>query len=216
MPIDNGAALLRRRPDVREAERALAAATAQIGIATAALYPDVSLSASLGGAGTSPAALNRASGRTWSIGPLISWTFPNQAIARAQIRQSNASADAALASFDSSVLNALKETETALQNYARELHHLQALQQALQADQRALALARKLYEAGNTDLTSWLDAQRTVIAAQSQITTSQGDIASDQVSVFLALGGGWDDAASRAADNEAATRRERQHTLSGS
>jgi len=192
MPVGNAAGMLARRPDVREAERALAAATAQIGIATADLYPDISLSASLGGAGSSPATLRRASGRTWSFGPLISWTFPNQAAARASIRQASASADAALATFDATVLNALKETDSALQTYARELDHQQLLVDALTADERALAQTQALYTAGSVDLTTLLDAQRTVITARQQVVVSKGAISTDQIAVFLALGGGWE------------------------
>lgn len=191
MPVGDARSLLQRRPDVREAERALAAATAQIGIATADLYPDISLSASLGGAGASPTALRRKSGRTWSLGPLISWTFPNQVAARANIRQASAGADAALASFDAAVLNALKETDNALQTYARELDHQQLLVDARDADNRALEQTRKLYNAGATDLTTMLDAQRTSITAQREVVVSQGAISSDQIALFLALAGTW-------------------------
>jgi outer membrane protein TolC len=110
IPVGDGAALLRRRPDVRQAERQLAGATARIGVATAELYPNISLGASAGSVGI----MNQfGDANTWkfSLGPLISWNLPATSSARVHIAQAEASTAGALARFDSVVLNALRETE---------------------------------------------------------------------------------------------------------
>ena len=107
IPVGDGSALIKRRPDVRQAERRLAAATAEIGVATADLYPSIRLVGLYGGAATELSQLNTNIGRTWGVGPSISWTFPNMAAPRARVRQAKAAQAAALASFDSVVLTAL-------------------------------------------------------------------------------------------------------------
>src|SRR3546814_1376331 len=119
LPIGDVSALFRRSADIREAELALAAATALVGIATADLYPSVSLGGSLGTTSRSVEGLVDSSAFRFSVGPLISWSFPNRNVARARIAQSDATARAALARFDGSVLSALREAETALGTYAR-------------------------------------------------------------------------------------------------
>src|SRR3546814_5470938 len=105
LPIGDVSALIRRRPDIREAERALAAATARVGIATADLYPSVSLGGSLGTTSRSVEGLVDRSAFRFSVGPLISWSFPNRNVPRARIAQSDATARAAPAPFDGSVLS---------------------------------------------------------------------------------------------------------------
>jgi outer membrane protein TolC len=119
IPVGDGAALLKRRPDVRQAERTLAGATARISVATAALYPTISFGLGLGSTGLL-ADLGAPAANRWSLGSLISWTFPGGG-ERARIRQADAMADAALARFDGVVLNALRETETSLATYAQDL-----------------------------------------------------------------------------------------------
>jgi len=192
IPVGDGAALLRRRPDIRQAERTLAADTARIGVATAALYPTITLGLSGGSAG--PAAIVGERGTfSWSIGPLISWTVPNTGAAQARIAQARAGADAALARFDAAVLGALRETESALVAYARQLDRDAALQAA--RDQSALAAgqAEQLFHAGKTDYLTVLDAQRTLAANESALAASQAALSNDQIALFLALGGGWQD-----------------------
>ncbi|HEX4511173.1 MAG TPA: efflux transporter outer membrane subunit, partial [Burkholderiaceae bacterium] len=129
IPVGDGAALLRRRPDVRRAERQLAAATADIGIATADLYPRITLGLSGGSASLGNDLLGRDS-FSWSIGPLISWTIPDNGVAQARIAQARAEARAAYARFDGTVLTALREAETALDAYAHELDRHAALEAA--------------------------------------------------------------------------------------
>lgn len=190
IPVGDGAALLRRRADIRQAERDLAAATARIGVATADLYPKVSLGLSAGSAG--PASLFAQAGTfSWSIGPLISWTLPNTGAVQARIAEAEAGAKAAFAQFDATVLNALRETESALETYARELDRDAALRAARDQAAEAARQARMLYQYGKTDYLTVLDAERTLASTESALAASQAQVANDQITLFLALGGGW-------------------------
>ena len=191
VPVGDGAALLRRRPDVRQAERQLAGATARIGVATAALYPDISLGASFGGVGLN-SQFNDANTWKFSLGPLISWSIPSRSAARTRIAAATAGSAGALARFDGVVLNALRETESALTMYARELDRNAALRAA--RDQSALAAQQsaRLYQFGRTDFLARLDADRTLATSESALAVSDAQLAADQVQLFLALGGGWE------------------------
>jgi multidrug efflux system outer membrane protein len=190
IPVGDGAALLRRRPDIRQAERGLAAATARIGVATADLYPSITLGLSGGSTGTL-AQFGAANTLRWSLGPLISWTLPATGSARSRIAQATAGSDAALAHFDGVVLNALREVESALAVYARELDRNATLKAA--RDQSALAAGQTaaLYRYGRTDFLAKLDADRTLAGAESALAASDAQVAIDQVTLFQALAGGW-------------------------
>lgn len=124
IPVGDGAALLARRPDVRQAERELAAATARVGVAVASLYPQITLGGSIGSSATSLSALGSGDSFRFSLGPLITWSFTNLAVGRARVVQAEASAEGALARFEGAWLRALEETESALTRYARELDRL--------------------------------------------------------------------------------------------
>ena len=190
VPVGDGAALLKRRPDIRQAERQLAAATARIGVATADLYPKISLG--LSGASGGPAALVGERGTfSWSIGPLISWTLPNTGAAQARIAQAEASTRGAAAKFDGVVLNALRETESALTQYARQLDRNAALDEAREDSAQAADQAERLFRAGKTDYLAVLDAQRTLAQNESQLSASQAALVDQQIAIFMALGGGW-------------------------
>ncbi|MGS0895641.1 efflux transporter outer membrane subunit [Burkholderia stagnalis] len=200
LPVGDGLALLRRRPDVAQAERALASATANVGVATAALYPQVSIGLSIGtAASTLPDAL-RAASRTWSLGPMLQWSFPNQAVARAQLRQAGARADLAMTTYDSTVLAALKDAESALQSYARELDRHVQLLRTRDANQVAFNQANRLYRQGAASFLDLLTAQKSLAVSEQQQVASAGSVATGQVAVFLSLGGGWGDAAQHAAE----------------
>jgi outer membrane protein, multidrug efflux system len=191
IPVGDGAALLRRRPDIRQAERNLAGTVARIGVATADLYPSISLGLSAGSTGIL-SEFGAANAFRWSVGPLISWTLPVTGPARSRIAQAQAGSDAALARFDASVLNALRETESALTVYARELDRNAALKEA--RDQSALASeqARTLFRYGRADFLTALDAERVLAVADSALSASDAQLTTDQVALFLALGGGWE------------------------
>ncbi len=190
LPIGDGAALLRRRPDIRAAERSLAAATARIGVATANLYPQISLGGSAGLAGPL-SSFGSGNAFSFGLGPLISWSFPNRPVVRAQIAQAGAAADAALAQFDSTTLEALRQTETALAAYAREGDRNAALRRAQQSAAQAADQAGRLYRFGRTDFLSLLTAQAALTTAQANLAASDALLIDRQVDVFRALGGGW-------------------------
>lgn len=190
LPVGDGSALIRRRPDIRAAERTLAAATARIGVATADLYPQVSLGGSAGFAGP-VAGIGRGSDFSLSLGPLISWSFPNRTAVRAQIAEAGAAADAAAAQFDATVIEGLRQTETALSAYARELDRNRRLALARDSAAKAADQAGRLYRFGRTDLLSLLTAQANLANAEATLAASDAGVADRRVDVFLALGGGW-------------------------
>jgi NodT family efflux transporter outer membrane factor (OMF) lipoprotein len=191
IPVGDGAALIQRRPDVREADRRLAAATARIGVATADLYPRITLSAFYGGAAGSTAHLVAEPGLTWGVGPKIAWTFPNQAAPRARVRQARAAAAGALAGFDLAVLQALKETEKALATYGSELDRRQDVALAQDRARRAFEIAEGQFRAGSLDNLNLLTTEQTLIAADAAVAASDTALVQDQISLFKALGGGW-------------------------
>ena len=191
IPVGDGATLLARRPDVRAAERRLAAETARIGVATADLYPSISLGASVGTTASSLGDLASGAALRYSLGPLISWSFPNIAVARARIAQAEASADAALADFDGTWLLALQETESALTNYSRGLERSAALQRGLDYAREAARISRLRYDAGREGFQVVLDAERQLSSSEAALAQSEAQLSTDLVALFLALGGGW-------------------------
>ena len=190
IPVGDGAGLLRRRPDVREAERLLAAATARIGVATADLYPSVTLGVSVGSTGALTDFLTSPTNR-YAIGLGIHWQA-NQSLARARIAAANAAARLALARFDGVVLAALRDTESALTTYAHDLQRAADLTAAQARAREAEQEAERLYRGGKIDFLSLLDAQRTLDSADETLAALHAEVATDQVAIFLTLGGGWE------------------------
>ncbi|WP_311268422.1 efflux transporter outer membrane subunit [Sphingobium sp. WCS2017Hpa-17] len=189
LPVGDGASLLRRRPDLRQAERQLAADTARIGVATAALYPKISL----GGSGNffRNDSVRGSDSLSFSVGPLLSWSFPNISVARARIRQAEAQGDASLAAFDGAVVTALKQVEQALSNVAREQERLAALNEAQARSQRAFDFANARYRAGSVGQLDVLVAQTALLDARAAQASSLQRLSSLRVDLFKALGGGW-------------------------
>lgn len=190
IPVGDGAALLTRRPDVREAERRLAAASARVGVATASLYPSVTLGGNIATQAAGSGDLGE--DYTFSVGPLIRWNFPNILAARARIAQAGAGAEAALASFEQTQLNALQETESALVQYAKSLERRAALERAVAEGRRAARLSRMRFDAGVDSFLIVLDSERTLAGLEAELAQSQAQVASNQIAVFRALGGGWE------------------------
>jgi len=191
IPVGDGSQLIKRRPDVRQADRRLAAATAEIGVATADLYPTIRLVGLYGGAALQLSQLNTNEGRTWGIGPSISWTFPNMAAPRARVHQAKAEQAAALASFDDVVLTALKETEQALAAYSAALDNRQALGDAQDKVHAAFGFARDQFLAGALSNLDLLTTEQSLIAVDAAVASSDAALVQDQIVVFKALGGGW-------------------------
>ena len=189
IPVGDGAALLRRRPDIRQAERGLAAATARIGVATAALYPDITLGAQVGATGL-VTDLGKPAAQEWGFGPLISWTFPLDS-EQARVEEADASAKVALARFDGVVLNALRETESSLAVYQRDLERNAILHAARDKAKEASDEADALYKGGRTPFLTGLLAQQNLTVSEQSLAASDAQVSLDQVTLFLALGGGW-------------------------
>lgn len=191
IPVGDGRALIARRPDVREAERKLAAETARIGVATAELYPSISLGGSVGSTGNSLGNMFGAGPLRWLAGPLLNWAFPNMEGGRARIAQARASTKAALATFDGTVLRALQETETALSAYANALDRRQALGDAAGQARIAANISRAQLREGRVDFLTVLDAERTLADAEADLAQADAQVADEQIDLFRALGGGW-------------------------
>jgi NodT family efflux transporter outer membrane factor (OMF) lipoprotein len=191
IPVGDGAALIKRRPDVRQADRRLAAATAEIGVATADLYPSIRLIGLYGGAAVELSQLNTNEGRTWGVGPSISWTFPNMAVPRARVRRAKAEQAASLASFDAVVLAALKETEQALAMYSAALDNRQALGDAQDKVHTAFNIAQDEFNAGALSNLDLLTTEQSLVAVDAAVASSDAALVQDQIAVFKALGGGW-------------------------
>ena len=190
IPVGDGAQLLARRPDVRAAERRLAAATARIGVATAELYPQVTLGASVGSsAGNIGNLLSNPIG--FLLGPLISWSFSDHARARARVAGAEASTQEALAQFDGTVLQSLEETEIALSAYANALRRREALAAARDQAEVAAKIVRAQQREGQVDSLALLDAERTFAESEADLADMNGQVADSQIDLFRALGGGW-------------------------
>lgn len=194
LPVGDGAALLQRRPDVREAERTLMADTARIGVATADFFPTVSLTGATSTGGSSARQFFSGSSFSYQLGPLITWNFPNLLVARAEVLQAKAQASASIAQFDAVVLNALKETEQALTTYDAELSRHEALIASVRDNQRAFDLAQAQLQRGAISFPDLLTTQRNLEEARAQLAASDQALVDDQVAVFQSLGGGWQDA----------------------
>jgi NodT family efflux transporter outer membrane factor (OMF) lipoprotein len=190
IPVGDGAALLARRPDIRAAERRLAADTARIGVATADLYPKISLGGSIGSTGPNIADAFGVGPLRWLLGPLISWNL-NPSATRAKINGAKADSQAALATFDGTVLNALQETETALSTYARALDRRRSLLSARNFAEQAATVARAQQKEGAIDGLQLLDTERTFADAQAALALQDAQVSGAQIDLFKALGGGW-------------------------
>jgi NodT family efflux transporter outer membrane factor (OMF) lipoprotein len=183
--------LLRQRPDIRAAERQLAAATATVGAAIAELYPRFSLLALLGLQSTSLGDLVAASSHFWAAGPTMRWSLFDGGRARASIAISEARLDHAQATYEKTVLTALAETENSLVAYAREQEKHAILGQAVASGQQALTLANGQYEAGLTTFLNVLLSQAALFQSQDKLTLSDQRLALNMVALYKALGGGW-------------------------
>jgi NodT family efflux transporter outer membrane factor (OMF) lipoprotein len=189
------AELLRRRPDIRVAERDLAAATARIGVATADLFPRVTLLGSIGIQAGSFLGLGEGGSDVFSVGPSIFWAAFDLGRVRARVRQADARTGAALAQYEQRVLLALEETENSLVDFTRQQTRREFLQASARASEKAVGLARQRYQFGVSDFLTVLDAERTLLEAQDRLAQSETLTATSLIAVYKALGGGWEIAA---------------------
>jgi len=190
--IGQPAELLRRRPDIRIAERALAAATARIGVATADLFPRVTFVGTIALEASTFSGVGAASSDSYSLGPRISWAALDLGRVYARIKAADARAEASLAQYEQTVLSALEETENALVNYNREKIRRELLASAAQASVRAHELAHLRFEEGVSDFLTVLDAEFRLLQDQDRLAQSETATATALTALYKALGGGWE------------------------
>lgn len=184
--------LLRRRPDIRGAERQLAAATARVGVATADLFPRISLTGAFGLLSLDSSDFFETASRTWTVGPIVRWPVFAGGRIRASIQAADARQEQALAEYEKSILLALEEVENALVAYLREWDRRRALGAAVESDRRAAALSDDLYKKGLAGFLEVLESQQNLYAAQGELARSEAGVSLALVALYRALGGGWD------------------------
>lgn len=192
LPIGDASALLRRRPDVAAAERRLAAQTARVGVATADLFPRVTVTGFVGFLSGDLSSLGGDASRMWSVAPTVSWPALDFGGAQARLRVQQARSDAALATYEQTVLLALEDVQNALVAYAQTQSRVASLAQRSAASRRAAELARVRYREGATDFLTLLDAERTLLEAEDAESAAQTALNTQVVALYKALGGGWD------------------------
>jgi len=192
VPVGLPSELLRRRPDVRRAERQLAADTAGIGVATAELFPKFSLLGTGGLQSLSASDWFTGGSKYWTAGPTMTWRLIDIGHVRSQIQAANAHAEQTLAAYEKTVLVAFADVENALVAYANEQTRQHALAEAVAANQRALELANKRYTAGLDNFLNVLDAERSLYQVEDQLADSERAVTSNLVALYKALGGGWE------------------------
>lgn len=193
LPIGDPTQLLRRRPDVRAAERQLAAAVARVGVATSNLFPRVNVNGFVGFlSGDFSHVFSTSTGtdaRAWSVTPTVSWAAFDMGSVRAQLRANKARSDEAAANYEKVVLAALEDAEISLVAYSRAQTQLKSLAEQAEASQRAAGLAELQYREGLVDFLTLLDAQRTQLEAEDAQAQAQTQVNVDVVAVYKAMGG---------------------------
>ena len=195
LAVGDPGAMLRRRPDIRVAERQLAASNAQIGVAIGDMFPKVTFTGSFGYAASNLNGLGTGASRAYSIGPGISWAAFDLGRVHAQVAGARARTSTSLAQYEQTVLKALEETENALVTHARARDQLIHATDAAQSSAAAAKLARVRYEGGIVDFLEVLDAERTQLEAEDRMAQSRTNAATSLIAVYKALGGGWEGAA---------------------
>ncbi len=183
--------VLRRRPDVRQAEQELAAQTARVGVAVSDLYPKFTLNGSIGYDSLSAGDLITAGSRAWSYGPRITWPVFQAGSIRANIEVASALQEQALIHYESVVLSALEEVENALGAYVEEQVRRRSLEDAATAARQAADFAQNKYDAGLIGFDTVLDSQRTLLSYEDALVQSEALVIKNLVSLYKALGGGW-------------------------
>jgi len=189
--VDLPSELLLRRPDIRRAERQMAAANAAIGVATAELYPKINLAAFLGLQNMRITDITPL-GKSWSAASSLSMPIFNWGKLNANIKSKKRQYEQTFFSYQSTVLNAFKEVEDALVAYANELERHKALSQAVEADRLAVRLADERYQKGLTSFLDVLSSRQAFYQAQSNLVASEAKISSNLVALYKSMGGGWE------------------------
>ena len=192
LPVGLPADLLRHRPDIREAERAVAAATARIGVAKADLYPRFVLTGTLTGSSTDFDGITRGANRMWSFGPAVQWPVFDGRRIRANIRVQNARQEQTITAYERTVMMAMEEVENALVAYAKEQNRLVSLNEAVEANRRSLEIAKSLYANGLVTHINVLDCERSLFASEDQRIESEATVLTNLIALYKALGTGWE------------------------
>ena len=185
LPLD----LLQRRPDIRESERQLAAATARIGVATANLFPHLGLD---GGLGTQSANIGAHGTHIWAFGPTVYWPVLDFGALDALVSVADLQAHERLIAYRKTVIDAVQDADTAIANYDAQQQRLSGLADAMTASERAVSLAQQRYERGLTDFLNVVDAERQQYSLEDQYTSAQQSAADAFIELCHALGGGWE------------------------
>jgi NodT family efflux transporter outer membrane factor (OMF) lipoprotein len=185
------AELLRQRPDIRRAERNLAAQSAQIGVATAGLYPSFSLSGTFALESQNLDDLDNWGSRTWGFGPAFRWNLFDGNRIRSNIQLEEARMEEAMIQYEQTILLALEEVEDAMVSFQEEKTRLAALERSVAAADKSVELSRELYTNGLTDFQNVLDMERALTRQQDSMAASRGLVFQNLVRLYKALGGGW-------------------------
>jgi NodT family efflux transporter outer membrane factor (OMF) lipoprotein len=194
--------LIHRRPDIQQAERQLAAATAQIGVAKTDLFPQFSLTGDVGLESIHASDWFTAGSRYWTVGPMAQWKLFEAGRIRANIHLQTSRQEEALANYEQSVLAAFEDVENALTAYAHEQIRRQSLTRAVVANQQAAQLAENLYRNGLADFLQVLESQRSLYQSQDALIDSDVTVSSNLIALYKALGGGWDESQSTSKSEE--------------
>jgi NodT family efflux transporter outer membrane factor (OMF) lipoprotein len=194
VPVGLPSDLIQRRPDIQQAERQLAAATARIGVATADLFPQFSLTGDVGLESIHARDWFDAGSRYWAAGPMVQWRIFDAGRIRANIHLQTARQEEALAGYEQTVLAAFEDVENALTAYAHEQVRRQTLARAVEADEQAVRLSEELYRNGLADFLRVLESQRSLYQSQDALVESDQAVSSNLIALYKALGGGWEQA----------------------
>lgn len=192
VPVGLRSDILRRRPDVASAERNLASSVAEIGIETAELFPKFSLTGDVSSGANTFSQVFRAASLGWSFGGLIQWNVFQSGAILARIDAAEARSDAALATYQQTVLDALRDAETALASYGEEMETRRRLEDGVRSRRKAVSLARTLFDSGEEDFLAVLDSERELTASEDSLVVSETQSIVKLVALYTALGGGWE------------------------
>jgi NodT family efflux transporter outer membrane factor (OMF) lipoprotein len=192
VPIGLPSDLLSRRPDVRRAERQLAAETARIGLAKSDWFPKLSLTGDAGSESVSLGKWFEPGSQFWSLGPTLQWRALDFGRVRSEVRAQTAVQEAALATYEKAVLSSLQEAENAIVAYAQEQNRHGALAEEVAENRRSLDMANSLYTEGRVNYLDFLDAERSLYQSEDELAVSDQAVSLDLIALYKALGGGWE------------------------
>ena len=184
--------VIRQRPDIRQAERNLAARTAEVGVAVADLYPRLTLGGTFSLSSNELSSLLEGDSFGYSLGPNITWPILNGGRIRCDIERTKYAVEEALATYQQAVLTGIEEVENAIVSYRTERERRDALRRTVEAAEKSLESVLALYRNDKTDFQNVLDTLRTLFAAQNSLAASEGQMIQNLITLYRSLGGGWD------------------------